>query len=68
MVADHSRLGLQITPTPLKNDTKQSDSEAQVMLEFWGTHSSFPLLPGPPNWTLSMGQIELFIHCVLMLN
>ena len=56
-------------------DTKQSDGEASVMLDFWGvwSTSSLPLLPGPlwlrmvaPDRLLSMGQIEL--NCVLMLN
>ena len=49
-------------------DTKQSDSEAPVMLEFWGMQST-PLLPSlsGPLWprvvalnrVQSMGQIEL---------
>ena len=56
-------------------DTKQSDDEVPVMLEFWGIQStpSLPLLPGPlcpgvvvPDRFLSMGQIQL--NCVLMLN
>ena len=56
-------------------DTKQSDSEAPVMLEFsgmWST-SSLPSLRGPlwpgvvaPNRALSMGRIEQ--NSVLMLN
>ena len=56
-------------------DTKQSDSEASVMLELWGmwSTSSLTSLPGP-LWTrvvaldrvLSMGQIEL--NCMLILN
>ena len=54
---------------------KQSDSDAQVMLELWRIQSTFllPLLPGPlwpgviaPDRVLSMGQIEL--NCLLMLN
>ena len=50
-------------------DTKQSDGEAPVMLEFWGMWSapSLSSLPGP-HWprvvasdmVLSMGQTELF--------
>ena len=45
-------------------DTKQSDGEVPVMLEFWGMWStpSLPLLPGPlqprmvaPDRALSMG-------------
>ena len=50
-------------------NTKLSDGEAPVMLEFWGIQStpSLPLLLGP-LWpgvvaldrVLSMGQIELF--------
>ena len=56
-------------------DSKQSDSEAPVMLELWGMQStpSFPSLPGSlwlgvvaTDRVLSMGQIEL--KCVLMLN
>ena len=52
-----------------KYDTKQSDGETPVMLEFWGMQStpSLPVLPGPlcsgvvaPGRVLSMGQIELF--------
>ena len=56
-------------------DTKQSDSEAPVMLELWGMQSapSFPLNPGrhwaivvAPDRVLPMGPIE---PCsVLMLN
>ena len=48
-------------------DGKQSDSEALVMLEFWGRQSasSLPSLPFwlgvvAPDRVLSMGQIELF--------
>ena len=50
-------------------DSKQSDGEVPVMLEFWGMWNtpSLPLLPGPllsrvvaPDRVLSMGQIELF--------
>ncbi len=56
-------------------DTKQSDGETPVMLEFWGMRVPLllPLLPGPlwpkveaPDRVLSMGQIEL--NCVYMLN
>ena len=56
-------------------DTKQSDSEVPVMLEFWGMRSnpSLPSLPGPlwsgvvaPDGVLFYGQIEL--KYVLMLN
>ena len=59
-------------------DTKQSDAEASIMLEFWGMQStpSLPSLPGPlwpgvvaPDKVLSMGQIELFniwIECQQM--
>ena len=56
-------------------DTKQSDDEVSVMLEFWGMQStpSSSLLHGP-LWpkvvaldrVLTMGQIKL--NCVLMLN
>ena len=56
-------------------DNKQSDGEAQLMLELWGMWStlSLPSLPGP-LWpgvvaldrVLSLGQIEL--NCELMLN
>ena len=56
-------------------DTKQSDGEAPVMLEFWEMCST-SLLPSLPDplWfrvvaldrILSMGQIEL--NCMLMLN
>ena len=56
-------------------DTKQSNSEAQVIVELWGMRStpSLPSLPGS-LWhevvaldrVLSMAQIEL--KCVLMLN
>ena len=47
-------------------DTKQSDGEVPVMLEFWGMWSTLlsPLLPGPlwlrvvaPDRVLSLGQI-----------
>ena len=50
-------------------DTKQSDDETLVMLEFWGMRSTrlLPSLTGPlwyevvvPDRVLSMGQIELF--------
>ena len=56
-------------------DTKQSDGEVPVMLEFWGMRSirSLPSLPGTlwpgvvaPDRVLSMCQIE--INCVLMLK
>ena len=56
-------------------DTKQSDSEAPVMLELWRIRSTslLPSLPGPlwPGMVathrfLSIGQIEL--NCVLILN
>ena len=56
-------------------DTKQSEGEASVTLELWGTQSTslLPLHPGPlwlgvvaPNRVLSMGQIEL--NWVLKLN
>ena len=49
-------------------DTKQSDGEAQIILQFWGMRSTslLPLLPSPlwhavvvPDWVLSTGQIEL---------
>ena len=47
-------------------NTKQSDGEAPVMLELWGTRSTHSVLPGPlwsvvvaPDRVLSMGQIEL---------
>ena len=60
--------------TPLPNecpgyDTKQSDSGALVVLEFWEMRSIPSLLSFPdPPWSgvvasigvLSMGQIELF--------
>ena len=48
---------------------RQSDSEATVMLEFWGVQSNLllPSLPGPllprvvaHDSVLSIGQIELF--------
>ena len=50
-------------------DTKQSDGEAPVMLEFWGMLNTpaLPSLPGPLlpgvvalDTVLSMNQIELF--------
>ena len=56
-------------------DTKQSDGEAPVMLEFWRMQStpSLSSLPGSlrtrvvaPDRVLSMGQIEL--NCVITLN
>ena len=56
-------------------DTKQSDCEVPVMLEFWGMRStpSMSSLPGSlcpgvvaPDRVLSMCQIEL--NGVLMLN
>ena len=56
-------------------DTKKSDGEVQVMLEFWGMRNtpSLPLILGPlwlrvvaPDKVLSMVQIEL--SCVLTLN
>ena len=56
-------------------DTKQSDSEALVMLKLWWMWSTPLLLPFPgllwprvviPDKVLSMGQIEL--NCVLILN
>ena len=56
-------------------DTKQSDGEAPVILEFCGMQSAplLPSLPGPlwprvvaTDRVLSMVQIEL--NCVLMLN
>ena len=65
-------------PTPNEcpvYDTKQSDGEFPVMLEFWGIQStpSLPSLPDPlwpgvvsSDRVRSMGQIEL--NCVLMLN
>ena len=64
-------LCMRVRPPPNKcprYDTKQSDSEAPVMLELWGMKStpSLPLHPGPlwpgvaaPDRVLSMGQIEL---------
>ena len=51
------------------HDAKQSDGEASVMLELWGTSiiSSLQSLPGPlwfgvvaPDRVQSKGQIELF--------
>ena len=56
-------------------DTKQSDGEVSVMLEFWEMQntSSLPSLPGSlwlrvaaPDNVLSIGQVEL--NSVLMLN
>ena len=56
-------------------DTKQSDGEGPVILEFWGMLITplLPSLPGifwpglvVPDRVQSMGQIEL--KCVLMLN
>ena len=56
-------------------DTKQSDGELSVMLEFWGMQSATLLasLPGQfwpcvvaPDMVLYMGQIEL--NCVIKLN
>ena len=56
-------------------DTKQSDSEAPVILELWGMQSTplMPLLLGPlwpekvtPDRVLSMGQIKL--NSVFILN
>ncbi len=53
-------------------DTKQSDSEAPVMLALWGMRSipSLPSLPGSllvaADWVLSVGKIEL--NYVFMLN
>ena len=50
-------------------DTKQSDGEAPMMLEFWGMQITplLPSLPGPfwpgvitPDRVLSMCQIEKF--------
>ena len=58
-------------PLPYKcpvYDTKQSNGDAPVMLEFWGVRSTLllPSLPGSlwpgvvaPDRALSMGQIEL---------
>ena len=53
----------------LRYDSKQSDGETPVILEFWGMQSTYllPSLPGP-RWSgvvvhdriLSIGQIELF--------
>ena len=72
----HLRRGLRPLPNEWPEyDTKQSDSEALVMLELWGMRStlSLPSLPGllgpgvvAPNRALSMGQMEL--NCALMLN
>ncbi len=59
----------------LRYDTKQSDNEAPVMLDFWGMPSipSLTLLQGSlwpevvtPDRVPPMGQIEL--NSVLMLN
>ena len=56
-------------------DTKQSDGEVPVMLEFWAMKStpSLPSLPGSlwpkevaPDRILSMGQKEL--NCILSSN
>ena len=56
-------------------DTKQSDSEASVMLELWGMQITSSLLSlsvslwsevVEPDRVLSIGEIEL--NCVLMLN
>ena len=56
-------------------DTKQSDSEASVMLELWGMWNTIllPSLEGPlwpgvvaSDRVLSVDQMEL--NCVLMLN
>ena len=67
-----------VRPSPSEHpwyDTKQSDNEVTVMLEFWGMRStpSFPSLPGPiwpglvtPDRVLSMSQKQL--PCVLMQN
>ena len=50
-------------------DTKQSDGEATVILELWGTQRTplFSLLPGPlwirvvaPDTAVYMVQIEIF--------
>ena len=55
-------------------DTKQSDGEASIILELWGTRRipSLPLLPGPlwpglvaPDWFLSKGQYN---YTVMKLN
>ena len=56
-------------------NTKQSDSEAPVILELWSI-PSLPPLRGPlepgelaPHWVLSMGDIELFdIQTVVIRN
>ena len=51
-------------------DTKQSDGEVPVMLEFWGMRNTLllPLLSAPlwpvmvaPDKTISMGKIELYV-------
>ena len=59
----------------LRYDTKQSDGEAPVMLELWGSTPLLPSLPGPiwtgvvvPDRVLSMGQIKLCTNKWLMLN
>ena len=73
----HRTASLQKVKTPHLNkcpgyDTKQSDGEVPVMLEFWwmGSTHLLPSLPSPlwpgvvtSNRVLSMGQIEL--KCVL---
>ena len=57
------------------DDTKLSDGEVPVMLEFWrmGSTPSLPSHPDPiwtgmvaPDWVLFIGQIEL--NCVHILN
>ena len=57
------------SPSSFPDDTKQSDGEVPVMLEFWGMRStpllsSLPDLTSPgvvaPDRALSMGRIELF--------
>ena len=79
-----NRLGLLNTPNAEgkslptceipRYDTKQSDGEAQGILQFWGqrTIPLFPLLPGPlwpeivaPDRVLAMSEIELIeLNCV----
>ena len=53
-------------------DTKQSDGEALVMLEFWGMQSASLLLslPGPlwPGVIASDRMSQTELNCVLMLN
>ena len=71
----HLCRGLRPPPRVSWYDTKQSDSEAPLILELWGMQST-PLLPSnsgsfcsavvAPDRVLSMDQIEL--NCVLMLN